>query len=429
MKQLQETDAQQLVQALDREIRSRGRGAIRAVERAAGYSEGWWQHRSASGDISIQQLLKVLSHLGLDPVGFVRGTLGRHDELELNQPHGQPPPIVQRALNRYESGEEGTGIGHKFINTLDERRYHEPKEVIHQAHWAVDHVELDLFPAFLGVVGSAWRLLMQFNAADHSIQAGITIATRQGSHHTVGQLLQRLSYIVADQGSRTEALRLSEKAAVLFLRSGHLEDVGKAVVDQGIWLHYLNRFDESIETHKSALNQLAPSAHRNRCTAFQYLGLNHRELAQPDQALRYLEKAEQVATDAGIGAWATSKLMWLRARIYSDIGNLSQAEELLLAIVDNFRSLHLGETALATCELVQVYLKLHRPEDAYLAATSMRALVEPLKTNKIISAAIGDLLRSGQTGLTLTLTKQVIIHIEDERQQNKKQWQMMIPRS
>ena len=416
MKPLQTTKAQRLVAELDAEIRSRGRGAIRAVDRAAGYSEGWWQHRVASGDITVQQLLKVLSHLGLDPTSFIRRAIGSTDHLELNRPDGPPPEMVRRAWKRLGSNEPTAGIGQIYLDTLDQRRYQEPEEVVRQALWAVNHVELDFLPQLLGVAGSAWRALFQPREAEHAIQAGISIAQQQGRRSVVARLLQRLAYVAADHGDHEEAMRITEKAAVLFLRFGQHVAMAKATVDIGKWLHNLGRFEESNETHQAALALLPEHAHLNRCAAHQYLGLNSRELGDFPTALAELELAEQICVEADIASAVHSKLCWFRARVNVDLGNFAVAEELLISVVEAYRNRHLGETVVATCELVRVQLLRSRPLLAYETAMSMRVLVEPLKHNRIVSAALADLLRSGQAGLTLSLISSVVNRLEAERQ-------------
>ncbi len=417
MKRLLGTDAQQLVQTLDQEIRSRGHGSIRAVDRAAGHSEGWWQHRAESGNITVHQLLKVLDHLGLDPVGFVRRALGAEGELELDRPRGNPPEIVVKAWNRIRSGEEGRGIGGTYLDTLDQQRYQEPGEVVRLTRWAVDHVELELLPRLLGVAGSAWRLLILLDEAECAIHTGIEIAQQRDDRAAVGNLLQRLSYVVADRGDHAEALRMSEQAAVIFLRCGDRLALGKSLVDQGIWLYYLDRPQEAIEAQKAALDQLPAGPSRNRCTALQCMGFAHQRLGDLDAALENVIAAQEAAL--GIEEWAKGKLMWLRARIHADLGQLDQAACHFREVVDVFHTLHYGETALATCELVRIQLLQERPTDAYLTATSMRALLEPLRHNRIISAAIGDLLRCGRAGLTLALVKRVKTRIEGERKQGQ----------
>lgn len=424
MKRIQESDAERLVEALDREIRRRGRGAIAAVNRGTGHAEGWWQHRAESGDITAGQMLQVLDHLGLDPVKFVRRALGAAGGLELDRPAGDPPEIVERARERLRSGVEGS-IGSGFLETLDHQRYREPAKALDLALWAVDHVELALLPRLLGVAGSTFRLSIRLTEAEHAIHAGIEMAESVRDRSTVGALAQRLAYVVADRGDRAEALRLSERAALIFLRAADTAAVGTALVDQGIWLYYLHRFDESIEAHRSALDLLPADAGRNRFAAFQFLGLNYRELKELEEAMRWCVVAEDSARATGVEEWANNRLMWLQARICSDLGELDQAAKLFADVVESFREVHPGEAALATCELVRVRLRQGQHEAAYRAAASMRTLLEPLRDNPILSAAIGDLLRFGRVGLTLALAERIQARIEDEcerRQVLKMYW-------
>ncbi len=425
MTQNQGSVGRKIIKALDKEIRSRGHGAIRAADRAAGHRESWWQHRVTSGEIKMSQLLSLLDHLGLDPVAFIRRVLGAEDGLELDRPRGTPPEIVVRAWQRLEFGDEGKGVGETYLATLDRQRYHEPLKVVEQTLWAMDHVELALLPRLLGVAGSTLRLLIKLDEADHAIHAGLEIAQRHRNRAEVANMLQRLSYVVADQGERARALRISERAALAYLRIGDRNGVAEATVDQGIWLHLLARFEESIETHKAALDQLRTDSARNRFAAFQYLGLNSRELGLPQAAMQYVKKAESVAVAGEIEEWATSNLSWHRALLHIDLGELDQASRLLSGVVETFRELHPGKAALATCDLVRVRLLQKQPEDAYMATLSMRALLEPLRYNRLISAAIGDLLRCGQASLTHALVEGVKSRIEDERQRDQKTWQAM----
>jgi len=419
---MQETAAGQLVRALDHEIRSRGHGSIRGIDRAVGRGEGWWQRRVEAGDLSFHQLLIVLDHLGLNPVRFFRKTMEDQSGLELDRPRGEPPEIVRRARNRLRAGGERKGIGETYLDTLDQQRYEEPREVIKLTLWTVDHVELALLPQLLGVAGSAWRLLICLDEAEHAIHAGIEIAQGRDDQRAVGELLQRLSYVVADRGEHAEALRITEKAAMMYLQRGDRVGLGKALVDQGIWLSRLDRPGEAIATLKSAVEWLPDRERRNRCTALQVIALNYRQLGELENALSYVTDAEKAAS--GLEQWAKGKMTWLKSKIHADLGQLDQAAAHLWEVVEIFRQLHTGEAALATCDLVRVQLRQGLDVAAYQTATSMRALLEPLRHNKIISAAIGDLLRCGETGLTLALVDRSRNQIESERKR-RKLWQSL----
>lgn len=109
-------------------------------------------------------------------------------------------------------------------------------------------------------------------------------------------------------------------------------------------------------------------------------------------------------------------MRWLLAAIHIDLGQLGDAEENLIRLINLFSSLHLTETALATTDLVRVQLLRGKSGEAYETAKSMLRLLEPLRNNRIVSAAIADLLRGGEAGLTLALVEQVKATLEAARE-------------
>ena len=362
-------------------------------------------------------MLGVLHHLGLNPVKFVRRALDHEGGWELDVPQGDAPKVVKKARDRVAAGLEGAGLGEAFLRTLDEQRNREPGRAVALAEWAVDHVELALLPRLLGVLGSAYRLQFRLNEAEHSIFAGIEICLgMDGDPFLISSLFTRLSYVVSNQGDRQSALELAERAALLSLRNGDSDGAGRALVAQGIWLYYLDRVGEGIQTLESALQFLSTESRRNRFAALQCLGFSYQKTGDLEGALSKVDASQDVLPEGD--GWAEGKLLWLRGRIYADLKELDQAASAMEGVVAIFWDLHFGEAALATCELIRIRLKQGYVEESLSLASSMRALVEPLRHNMIISAAIVDLLRSGRQGLTLTLVRQVMSQIEGERKKS-----------
>ncbi|MEM8961753.1 MAG: tetratricopeptide repeat protein [Acidobacteriota bacterium] len=402
-----------MIRFLDQEIRGRGRGAISAVERAVGKGEGWWQGRVRAGDITVDQLLGILDHLGLAPSAFVRRALADSRTLELDRPLGPVPEIVAKAWRRIQDPVDVDGVGATYLETLDRHRYRRPGEVIKMAHWAIDHVEPGLLPRLLGITGSAWRMQMELDNAAHAIHAGLELAHQRSDTATVGDLLQRLSYVLTDQGEQERALGLAERAAAIHLRNRDRAAFGRALVDQGIWLLYLDRPRESIAVLEHALGELAEGPSRSRMAALHCLGLAHQRSGNLGAALEHAIAAPRAV--ARIGRWDEAKLLWLRGRIYHDLERFDQAVECFEEVVMILRQIHLGEAVLATCELLRAQLSLGEAEKAFQVAMSMVALVEPLRTNKVLSSAIRELVGAGRAGMTLALVKQIEARIEDER--------------
>ncbi len=86
----------------------------------------------------------------------------------------------------------------------------------------------------------------------------------------------------------------------------------------------------------------------------------------------------------------------------------------LADVFDRFCEYKNGEEALLICDLVKVQLLRNKGEDAYRTAASMMKLLEPLRADKVVSAAIAELLRSGKDGLTLALVERIQGKIEGE---------------
>lgn len=383
------------------------------MERELGWAPGWWHGRSRTGDLSTQQLLAVLDYLGLDPVRFVRQHVGSELGLELDKPLGVPPAFVQQALRRTASAGEGTGLGLRFLEGLDRRRYDAPAQALALAEGAVETIERELLPRLLGVAASSLRLLVRLEEAQHVALAGLELARLLDLPDAFGDLLQRMSYISADRGNHLEALRLAEAAAIRHLRSGQKLAFPRALVDQGMWLHYLGDFHESIAVEGIALDLLQPCDARNRITAHHFIALSYRELGDREQALVTLKSAQAEAS--GETAWAKPKLDWLEGLLQWDLGNLGEAECALQRAATSLERVHLGDAALVTCDLIRVKLSLGEFADAFQVAKEMLRLVEPLRQNEIVSSAIADLLRNGRAGLTLALVENITSQIASER--------------
>ena len=408
--------SEQVLRALDRKLHERKYGTTAAMHRALGAGKNWWNQRKASREISAGQMFLVLEHLGIDPARFVRDLRGTPGGLALEQPQGEAPEVVRLAWERCTGGTPGD-MGRGYLEELDRLRYRQPEEAVARATEVVRHVELEQLPLLLGVAGSAYRLWeIQLDAAQHAIQAGIEIARSQDNSPAVGDLLQRLAYVVGDRGQFQEALEIVQQASLIHLVDQNLEAVGKTLVDQGMFLFYLEEYPESIRRNEAALHYLPGESKKNRFSALQTLGLACQKLEDLEQATTFASRAETLLQDLDLGPWPRAKLLWLQAEISTARGHLAEAEKSLQEVVTIFSDIHPGETALATAWLVRVQLMAGRRQDACQTARTMYRLVEPLRKNPIVSAALADLLRVGEAGLTLELAEQVIAKMEAARE-------------
>ncbi|MCP3962211.1 MAG: hypothetical protein GY719_30580 [bacterium] len=269
----------------------------------------------------------------------------------------------------------------------------------------------------LAVYGSALRMTEDHDAAQQTLVLALERAEPTGDYGLLGDLLQRLAYVVADRcGDVHRAARLAARATDLHLLAGDLNAVGKSLVDRGLWLYELSQFDEVLAILRRALELLADGEHRNRFSAFQLLGLSCRELGDLERAQQYVSLAAELAPR--VGPWLAAKLLRLRARIAVDRQRYLAAEEHLREAIEDFLSISAGEAALATAELVRVLLLQERGAEACETAGTMARFIIPLEERSPVAAAAAlNLLRCGQAGrgITVELVERVAEVLEEER--------------
>ncbi|MEE8526248.1 MAG: tetratricopeptide repeat protein, partial [Thermoanaerobaculia bacterium] len=318
----------------------------------------------------------------------------------------------------------GAVLGAAWIEGLDGRRQDEPAAVAAELAAGLGQVNADLLPRVLGAWSSALCLMLELEAAGYLNRWALRLAQAAGDSATVADLYVRRSYVVADAGDHARALTLAELAAGMFARLGDRAGEGRALVDAGRWLHYLGRRRESIAAHTRALDLLPDSEHQYRLAAFCNLGYGYLASGDPHAAERCLSPADPLVKLAG--SQDRAKVMWLRASICRKLGRLDESENWLRQVLEVFRGLHAGEAALAACALLRVVLEQNKPAEATRICRSLRPLLEPLRQNRIVDAAVGELVRVGAYGtLSLDLVRQVKAAIEAERARTRREWRAL----
>ncbi len=422
---------------LDRLLDAAGHGAISRTQTAAGVSESYLRDlraRLAGGrakgyDLGV--LLRMLEALGVDRGMFFGRLYGAADPIGLCQLEarrlGEPPEVVAkvRDLLRLEEWQPLPEVP-QSIRDLDAHRYRNAVEVREIARGELVKVGAGLAPLssgipLLAVYGSALRMTDDYDPAQQALVAALELAEPAGDLSTLGDLLQRLAYVVADRCTdHRRALKLAERATDCHLRAGDLNSVGKTFVDRGLWLYKLGRLEEAIRMQHTALEHLQAEEHRHRCAALQGLGVYHRELGDPVSAQEDALRARQLTPH--VGPLLVAKLKWLDARIAADQQHHEEAEGLLREAIRVFLPISPLEAAKATTELVRVLLYQGRQKAARETAETMARLLDPLESRSTGAAAAAlDLMLCAQSsrGLTVAELDRVAAVLEKERERSK----------
>ncbi len=340
---------------------------------------------------------------------------------------GEPPEVIARVrdLLRLEEWQPLPEVP-QLIRDLDAHRYRNANEARDSARGDLIKVGAGLIPPswgvpLLAVYGSALRMTDDSDRALQAVVTALELAEPTGDLSTLGDLLQRLAYVVADRrADHRRALQLAKQASDWHFQAGDLNSAGKTFVDRGLWLYKLGRLDEAIRMQLTALEHLADDEDQHRCAALHGLGVYHRELGDLERAQEYALRARELAPH--VGPSLVAKLRWLDARIAIDRCQYEDAEKLLRKAVRAFVPISPFEAAKATTELVRVLLYQGRQDLARETAGTMARFIEPLeRQSRDAAAAALDLMLCAQTdrGLTRAELDRVAAVLEKERERSR----------
>ncbi len=426
-------EIRRVYRALDQLLAASGHGAIARTQAAAGVGASYLRDvraRLAAGraqgyDFGI--LLRMLGALDVDRRTFFGRLFGTPGPIALCQLEtrrlGRPPELVARVrdLLRLEEWRPLPEVP-RAIRDLDAHRYVDANEAQTIARGELAKVAAGLGPLshgvpLLAVYGSALRMTDDYEDAQQVLVTGLEVAEPTGDLTTLGDLLQRLAYVVAGRcGDYRRASRLARRATDFHVQARDLNSVGKTFVDRGLWLYKLGELEEAIRMQQTALEYLAADEHHNRFAALHILGVCHRELRDLENAQAHADRARELA--AHVGPWLVSNLQWLDARIALDRRQLEKSEKLLRETIQALTPISAEAAALATTELIQVLLLQQRSEAAHETAETMAGFIIPLEEKSPAAAeAALDLLLCGQAGYGVDseLVDRVSAVLEKER--------------
>ncbi len=311
------------------------------------------------------------------------------------------------------------------IEDLDESRYEHPEAALCRLLPAADRLPPELTAFWLAVTGSAYRLRAgqrkeieaDLRRAEEHIQAALWTAQAAGDAAGQADALQRLGYVLADRGEHRQALELAERATGIFSRLADLFGKGRSLIDQALWLWHLGHRRITIRVVDEALPLLqtrSTAADRYRAAAFQLRGFCFQRLGDLEQALEDLDRAVN-ALRGDSAAPMKARILCLRAAIRTSLENFDSAARDYWKALEILRTVHYADAALVTVELVRVLILLGRHDEARRTAFSVRQLVIPLQRNRHVSAAIAELIRGGQSALTLARVERVRAALEQAR--------------
>jgi tetratricopeptide (TPR) repeat protein len=390
-------DVAQVHESLRERFRAAGLGSIAAAEKALGLQEGYYRHYRREQTLDLGVLLATLDELGSDAGEFLVELFGG----------GAPPPsspsprssaaspaerlasavrkadVPPRPADRDESLRAELEA---WLVRMDDLRYEDPDAALKELWSRADEIPRCLASRYLGACGSSYRMIGNLGDARECLL--LALAWAQGDDDAVGDVLQRMSYVVA-YDSFDEALELAERATGLYARGGNLPRLGQALVDQAKYLIHLEEPRKAKAALAFARRYVAESDERNQFAIEQFLVAISHQLGDIEACRKHIKAARKIAPNALFEGMLLNTLGDL-CRDLKDFDEAAEAYREEIALVAGF-PLH---ALLATVDLVYVLARQGRAGEAVAAARSVSRYAGCVSGSSAAEAALLDVYKS-----------------------------------
>lgn len=391
-------------------------GTLAEAERKSGVKPEYLVKAMDGGNNPpLGRVLALIRHLGLDPVEVVAEALGGHVERRhIHRPRTPVPMIVKQARERFTTTSSSM-IPRSFLVTLDEERYNNPRDVMASVEGAMAYLDPADVPFALGIYASAARPVLELDTARWALFEALDMARSAQDLWTEGELLLRASYFHNEKGHYQRALETAGAATNAFARAGFLEDVGRGLVAQAIFLGQLERNLESEAAFESAIQWLDPTDSRGLFVSWQGLGIMSQRRDSPLEALERFDRAKTYATND----LQKGKLFWACGLAFADLGNWRSFADSFETAVQMLVDVAVVDAALAACDQVKILLEYGKASEAWLMSTTMVRLVSPLEAkSQVAAAAAKDLaLALNAAPATTSMVAAIAAKIKDTKRQ------------
>lgn len=377
-------------------------GSIRRTQDALGVCENFLRTSRRRGSLSLRDLGRVLGVLGVPPsvffgevfppeagdevarFGIEAEALARRDR----------PEALPEAVRVWPSNRPLYTREHAHLTALDRLRDEGAAGARQAVHESIEIVRNATSPELaayaLGIWGSSLRAVTDYETAQIVLWRGLSLANAHQLAVRKADLLQRASYVAAlRSGDYRRGLALADRAIVEAAEAGDTHILGISLFARAYMLQHLGEHRAAIRCYRRGRSHLSHNEVRLRFGSLQAEAFAWHDLGDPEAADACIERA---LTDVPPGKDLSAKFLWFVARTAATRGKLNRSARLfrrVAAMLDD----NPVDQALATVEWVRVLVRLGREDEARLVATATRRLVFPLSGNKLIAAAIADLVR------------------------------------
>lgn len=236
----------------------------------------------------------------------------------------------------------------------------------------------------LAIWGSAQMSRGRRADACDALVVAIELATASGHGFTLGVVLQRAAYLLAEVAQLRHALRFFDQAALQFAYAGAYPRLPGILIGRGIVHQAMGLFEESTADLLQARTQLPAEDWRLRAMAANALAVNYEQLGNLTAARAALTEAVELWQVEDLGR---APMLWRHGSLALAEGRLAEADSALRDAMELYEKY--GDpldSALVSLDLARCLIR--RQKLAALRELGRRVLSwRPLFANNPIAAA------------------------------------------
>ncbi len=422
--------ARRVLEELAVERASHGYGSAAAIDRRMNKGKGYLG-RVLRGEVNlhVDTMFEALEAVEADLADFfvrVVGTRVRPSRLlqRLERQGAGDRPAILVFCERMLAGETveivekvavepSAAVLEAELERLDEERFSDPAGAEQEAEVVVavaarrllqrpDGSSRVLLARALGVLAPFYRAAARFAPAARCLRLGLGLcadpAPRDKELQRVrAELLQRVCYLLGDQGDYRVAAEVARLAADAWVLLDDRAGIGKALADRAIMLGQAGETDAAVEVFLSSLKYLPEEAWVNRCSVYQGLGWIYALRGEIDEANKWAERTTAAhQTREGLNWY---RLVWLEGEIALDRGQPDAAQRKLAEARAGFSDKgNPFDVAVVSLRLAKALFLAGELGEMQGLAAEMLCLLKPLGKHPIASAAIHEFTRATLTG-------------------------------
>ncbi len=271
------------------------------VDRAAGMSSAAVRARlRGARQLTVDDLAALLAGMKIDPVEFAAWrTAGFHPEVYLRELEKAEPSQVRHLRQlaaRAPAEEHGAeeirrqAGGLEVLRLVDADAARERAlEILRTAARRPEAVDRENRCEAWGTVGAIQRRRGTTSSAAFCLRQALVLGIA-GEVSTLrrASTLQRLAYLMSDQGDLEQAEQVLQVARVIAVGDGYA--IGRILVSEGALLERMGRLEDAVAAYETSLAWIPAHAWHYRLAALRGLGVSQALRGNPGEALAQLDR-------------------------------------------------------------------------------------------------------------------------------------------